>query len=104
MEKGGGVDDNGRPIPPVISWSDKIQCLFKANTSSNIGYNEGGSFTTANYAILIDMQKLPSFDSLRLFDNHGRRLGPQRDENKREFTVIGQPEISDIMQIIKILV
>lgn len=93
-KSGGGIDEDGYPIPPTSTWSDNIPCQFRVNQQNNKGAFNGESFKTASYEILINQQQLDS-EQLRLFTIDGKELG--------EYSII-KPETLRLVQRVKIIV
>lgn len=101
IETGGGTDpETGFPIPVVTSWSADIPCLFSANTRADKGTYIDGKFTIASYLIDIEMQDLPTFDTIRLTDLRGNVLGfGEPDERKFSSIVIEYLDIAGRIRI-----
>lgn len=53
---GGGIDDNGDPIPVVESWSDPINALITPNSEGKLTKYQDGQVVIASYSILIELQ------------------------------------------------
>lgn len=53
---GGGIDDNGDPIPVEESWSDPIEALITPNSSGKLTKYQDGQVVIASYSILIELQ------------------------------------------------
>ncbi len=105
IETRGGKDPvTGFPLPVVVDWSNPIDCTFQPNHNTNVGYNAGGSFTNSQYTIHIEMQELPSFDAIRLFDSQGNQLGTDREVENREFAVTAPLEYLELVNKIRIIV
>lgn len=50
---GGGMVD-GIPIPITNTWSENIECQYRANKYSNLGVVSGNAFTQHEYEILVE--------------------------------------------------
>lgn len=95
QKTGGGFDPaTGHPIPPVVTWGEKVPCQYLINTRDNLGRVDGEHFTKAQYSILIEQQTVAS-EQLRLTDRGGTVLG--------EFSIISVEELDAVCQT-KILV
>ena len=93
IETGGGKDpDTGFKIPVEVSWSEDIPCSFRVNHDSSLGHYENGVFTKTSYVVDIEAQELPTFDTIRIYDDQGNRLGLSKDQELREYPVIATPE------------
>jgi hypothetical protein len=72
---GGGVDPTtGDPIAVTSSYSTAVPCYIKVNKRNNMGVNTGGSFTLAQYEILIPSQIFTT-KTIRLKDARSTVLG-----------------------------
>lgn len=91
-----GIDPNtGYPIKSSgVTWDAPIPCQYYANQYSNLGRVNGEHFTTAQYTVLIEMQKVDA-EQLRLKDREGNVVG--------EFSII-QAEPLDAVDEIRILI
>lgn len=69
IKTGGGNDpETGTPIPVESSWSEPVECKYKANLLNNKGRYLGGTFQQASYEITTtDMSFTAAI--IRLFDS-----------------------------------
>ena len=69
---GGGLDENGDPIPVNATWSEIIECFIGPNINKR-KYKDR-TFSMPTYEILIDMQP---FDSamIKLTTKRGKEMG-----------------------------
>lgn len=74
MEAGGGLDEDGNPVPTEFTWGDKIPCRYTPNRNSLLGKTNGNSFIVAMYVILIERQPFTG-EQLRLTGVNGEDLG-----------------------------
>lgn len=51
---GGGLNDDGEPIPAGTDWGEKIPCSIKTLTDSRKGRYDDGEFRIASFEILIE--------------------------------------------------
>lgn len=92
---GGGLNENGYPIPPKTSWGEPIKCNIKANSKANIGITGNKNvFETSTYEVLIEEQ--PFDANIVSLERDGVVLG--------EFQVQGTPERLSIVRNVKIFV
>jgi len=73
INEGDGIDENGNPIQMSDTFGEPIPCHIKVNSKSNLGKQNGNTFTVASYVILIDEQ--PFEDGIVKLTQHGRDLG-----------------------------
>lgn len=92
---GGGLDDDGYPILPSISWGEPIPCNIHANGQANVGVTTNGNvFETSAYEVLIEQQPFTA-EVVKLVRD---------DVDLGEFQVQGKPEQLNHIDNIKILV
>lgn len=94
IKTGGGLDNDGYPVSPSVSWGLPIPCQLRANKYNNKGRANGEAFIVASYEILIEEQPFMS-EYVRLSDDAGNVIG--------EFSVISSEPLASVCQI-KILV
>lgn len=71
VKTGGGVDpDSGDPIPVTYSWTDPVECKYRANELNNRGRYDGGTFQQASYTITTEDMDFNA-DTVRLFNSRG---------------------------------
>jgi hypothetical protein len=93
LKQGGGLDAAGYPLDVTASWAPPVPCRVSVNSKSNIGKQNGNTFTTASYTVLIEYQP---FEAERVkLTEHGRDLG--------EFPVM-YTEYLDVVGKLKIVV
>lgn len=93
--EGGGLNADGYPILPSISWGEPIKCSIKANSKASIGITTNRNvFETSSYEVLIEQQ--PFDADIVSLERDGVALG--------EFAVQGEPEQLNIVCNTKILV
>ena len=92
---GGGLDNDGYPIPPSTSWGDPIDCNIKSNSKASVGMTDNKNvFKTSSYEVLIDLQSIDA--GIISLVRDGVDLG--------EFQVQGKPEHLNIVRNTKLLV
>ena len=74
IETGGGLDEDGNPVPTISSWGDKIPCRYTPNRNSLKGKANGNLFIVASYEILIERQPFTT-EQIRLTGINGEDLG-----------------------------
>lgn len=74
IESGGGIDGNGDPIPVTEELGCPIPCNYRRNSYQGRVVEHGGTYTTASYTIVIDMQDFQPC-RFRLYDKTGADLG-----------------------------
>lgn len=77
-------------------WSRPIPCQFISNTQSLKGVANGEHFTVASFTILIEEQRLPKSEQIRLTTRDGKVLG--------EYSLIAPPEYLMAVCEIKLMV
>lgn len=94
----GGIDpETGYPTQATeVGWGKPIPCQYLPNNRNNLGRLNGERFTTATYTVLLEEQKLPDSEQIRLTDRSGKVLG--------EFSLIAPPEALDAVSEIRILI
>lgn len=65
---GGGINDDGIPVPVVESWGDPISCRIQTNSYSEKGKYEDGKFTMSSYTIYTDIQSFTA-DRIKVYIN-----------------------------------
>lgn len=69
---GGGIDDNGCPIPAKPEYGDLIPCRFERNGKSNVVQLGDGTFKKYPYVVFLDVSDLDyEGKTVRLFDEKG---------------------------------
>lgn len=90
---GGGINpETGYPTAPLITWSERIPCYYKANNYNQLGVTNGMAFTSASYQILILQQPVES-EVLKLYNNRGDELGEYPIMQVEEVEVKGRTKI-----------
>lgn len=70
---GGGLNEDGDPIPLDTAWSGPIPCNIRTNQRNSKGKVNGNTFEVASYEVLIEMQP---FDAVRVkLERAGVELG-----------------------------
>lgn len=73
IKTGGGLDENGNPIPSSNVWGAPIPCNISVNKKSNLGKQNGNTFTIASYGALIPLQ--PFDAGIVRLTHYGQSLG-----------------------------
>lgn len=69
VRTGGGIDpETGQPIQVSSFWDVPVSCKYKANTLSNRGRYEGGTFKMASYEITTPVMDFQA-SMIQLFDS-----------------------------------
>jgi hypothetical protein len=68
IKTGGGLDENGNPIPVTYTWGPAIECKYRANELSNKGRYVDGMFQQASYVITIEDMDFNA-DVVKLFNS-----------------------------------
>lgn len=71
---GGGIAANGNPVRPEESLGCPIPCNYQRNSYQGRVVEHGGTYSTASYSIIIDLQPFEPC-RFRLYDNSGADLG-----------------------------
>lgn len=71
---GGGLDDDGNPVPVQGGWSDPIDCRIVTLSKSDTGKYEDGKFIQSSYMIYIDGTEEIEADRVKL-NRQGVYLG-----------------------------
>lgn len=50
---GGGMDSDGYPIPPSVTYSEPIEAQIRVVKFNNRGFSNGEQYTQASYEILV---------------------------------------------------
>jgi hypothetical protein len=73
VKTGGGLGLDGYPVKPSASWGDPIPCRTVTLRKNNLGKQNGNTFITASYEVLIEPQPFEA-ERVRLTE-YGRDLG-----------------------------
>ena len=97
FKSGGGIDENtGYPFASAETFSDKIPCQFIFSQNSLRQKVNGETYSLVRYIIYLEMQMLPDFECLRLFDRENKLIG--------DFSLLARPEPLEAVDQIKLLV
>jgi len=69
---GGGIDENGDPIPVTGTWSDPIECFIGPNINKR-KYKDR-TFSMPTFEILIEMRAFDA-DIIRMTTERGKDMG-----------------------------
>lgn len=87
---GGGLNEEGIPIPISESWGEQILARIQTNTYSNKGKYQDGKFIMSSYIILIQKP----FSSNRVKINlNGVSLGEFDVQNTEVLKLVGRVKI-----------
>lgn len=78
---GGGISENGDPIPANESWSAPVDCLIHQSTSGRLMKYQDGQYVTALYSINVELDSF-DYSAIKVVNNQGVLIG--------EFQVIPQ--------------
>jgi hypothetical protein len=76
VKTGGGLDGNGNPVRLSPEWEQPIPCHIKVNRGNYLGKQNGNTFTSASYEVLIESQPFEA-ERVKLVDESGRRSGDE---------------------------
>jgi len=93
VKTGGGLNADGYPVKPEESWLQPVPCHVRLNSKNNLGKQNGNTFVTASYEVLVELQPF-EYGRVKL-TQHGRDLG--------EFSVLWT-ECLDAVRALKIVV
>lgn len=89
--------ETGLPKPAAkTAWSDPIPCQIIPNTQNLRGRVNGGHFTVASFVVLVEEQRLPASEQVRLTWSDGKTIG--------EYSLIAPPEPLQAVCEIKLMV
>lgn len=89
---GGGIDDDGIPVPVVESWGEPIECRIQTNSYSEKGKYEDGKFTMSSYTIYTDIQPFTA-ERIRVSIN-GTERGEFNIQYLETLSITGQMKIT----------
>ena len=78
------------------AWSDPIPCQIIPNTQNLRGRVNGGHFTVASFVVLLEEQRLPASEQVRLAWSDCKTIG--------EYSLIAPPELLQAVCEIKLMV
>lgn len=89
--------ETGLPKPTAkAAWSDPIPCQILPNTQNLRGRVNGEHFTVASFMVLVEEQRLPASEQVRLTWSDGKTIG--------EYSLIAPPELLQAVCEIKLMV
>ena len=99
VKSGGGMDEDGYPIPVSAVWGEPIRCQIVPNRSTLLGVTGKGTgepFTVAEYSILMNEDEYPAdlFEQIRITDDGGNSLGEYSVKKVRHLRAVSQYEIT----------
>lgn len=92
---GGGLDDDGYPVAPSITWSDPIPCQFVPKTLNLQAAESGNTYIKQGYSVYInsDLSLIPT-EQLRLTTLTGVEIGEFSVISVQELRAVGQTVIT----------
>lgn len=89
---GGGLDDDGNPVPVQGGWSDPIECRIVTLSHSETGKYEDGKFVQSSYMVFIDGTDEIEADRVRL-NRQGVYLGEFNVQSNEYLRLVNRVKI-----------
>ena len=89
---GGGMNENGDPIPVIEVWGEDVPCRFSTNRHNTNGKYVDGQFIIQSYSIIIALDLAFKCSFLELF-SMGVSLGKFDIQDLQFLTIVGRIKI-----------